>query len=77
MEPQGARRTLFLPDIVGTVEEIAALLSRDPVAATARELRLELPYEFAVEDYEQILTDMAKLLPERSGVDQMKQKEAI
>lgn len=75
--PQGARRTLFLPDIVGTVEEIAAALSRDPVAAVSRELRLELPYEFAVEDYEQILTDMAKLLPERSGVDQMKQKEAI
>ena len=71
------KRQLFLPDIVGTVEEIAAALSRDPVAAVSRELRLELPYEFAVEDYEQILTDMAKLLPERSGVDQMKQKEAI
>ncbi|WP_290686467.1 MULTISPECIES: LLM class flavin-dependent oxidoreductase [unclassified Haematobacter] len=77
LEPQGARRTLFLPDIVGTVEEIAALLSRDPVAATARELRLELPYELAVEDYEQILTDMARLLPEWRSADQTTQKEAV
>lgn len=61
-KPHGARRTLFLPDIVGTSEEILQKLSRDPVLPLVSEFRLELPYEFEAEDYAQIITDFATLL---------------
>ncbi|GAK72781.1 putative oxidoreductase [Agrobacterium rubi TR3 = NBRC 13261] len=57
--PHGDRRTLFLPDIVGTTEEIFETLSRDPVLPLVSELRLELPYEFQAEDYRQIIDDFA------------------
>lgn len=66
--PQGERRTLFLPDLVGSVAEIAEKLRADPVAAQAASLRLELPYEFPAEDYAQILHDgvaLSKLLAPR------------
>lgn len=58
----GPRRTLFLPDIVGTTQDIADALSRDPVIPLVSELRLELPYEFQSDDYRQILTDIAHML---------------
>ncbi len=56
--PQGSRRTLFAPDMVGTAEQILEQLSADPVVAAVSELRLELPYEFHRADYEQILHDV-------------------
>ncbi len=63
----GPRRTLFARDLVGTVAEIAERLAADPAFAPesgpVTELRLELPYEFDVRDYEQILTDALGLLP--------------
>ncbi len=59
----GPRRTLFLPDIVGTTEEILEKLAVDPVLPLVSEFRLELPYEFHAEDYAQILTDFGRLLP--------------
>lgn len=59
--PQGERRTLFLPDLVGTTAQIAERLRADPVAAGAASLRLELPYEFEAEDYVQILHDATAL----------------
>ncbi|MCB4920779.1 LLM class flavin-dependent oxidoreductase [Brucella intermedia] len=59
----GPRRTLFLPDIVGTTEQILETLAADPVLPLVSEFRLELPYEFHAEDYAQILTDFARLLP--------------
>lgn len=59
----GPRRTLFLPDIVGTTEEILETLTVDPVLPFVSEFRLELPYEFHAEDYAQILTDFSALLP--------------
>ncbi|MFK3690354.1 LLM class flavin-dependent oxidoreductase [Agrobacterium tumefaciens] len=62
--PHGARRTLFLPDIVGSTEKILETLSRDPVLPHVSELRLELPYEFQSEDYRQILSDFASILPQ-------------
>jgi alkanesulfonate monooxygenase SsuD/methylene tetrahydromethanopterin reductase-like flavin-dependent oxidoreductase (luciferase family) len=65
--PHGARRTLFLPDIVGTTNEILEKLSRDPVLPLVSEFRLELPYEFQPEDYRQIVTDFASVLPQLSG----------
>ncbi|MFT4149029.1 MAG: LLM class flavin-dependent oxidoreductase [Paracoccaceae bacterium] len=62
-QPNGPRRTMFLPDIVGTTDEILAELDRDPVFQKAGEFRLELPYEFTAADYRQILTDFARLVP--------------
>ncbi|ERM02850.1 oxidoreductase [Brucella intermedia 229E] len=59
----GPRRTLFLPDIVGTTEQILETLAADPVLPLVSEFRLELPYEFHAADYAQILTDFARLLP--------------
>ncbi|KXP14793.1 LLM class flavin-dependent oxidoreductase [Tsukamurella pseudospumae] len=63
----GDRRTLFAEDLVGPVAEIAERLAVDPAFAPetgpVTEFRLELPYEFDVRDYEQILTDALGLLP--------------
>lgn len=59
----GPRRTLFLPDIVGTTDQILEALATDPVLLQVSEFRLELPYEFHTDDYAQILTDFARLLP--------------
>ncbi|MFD2650473.1 LLM class flavin-dependent oxidoreductase [Brucella rhizosphaerae] len=63
----GPRRTLFLPDIVGTTEEILEKLSIDPVLPLVKEFRLEMPYEFYAEDYAQILEDFARLIPASKG----------
>jgi alkanesulfonate monooxygenase SsuD/methylene tetrahydromethanopterin reductase-like flavin-dependent oxidoreductase (luciferase family) len=63
--PQGERRTLFAPDIVGRAEAIAEALARNPVLREATELRLELPYNFEPEEYEQILTDVIRLIVPR------------
>lgn len=61
LAPQGDKRTLFAPDLVGSTEEIAAQLLADPILPLATEFRLELPYEFPREDYEQILSDFLKI----------------
>jgi alkanesulfonate monooxygenase SsuD/methylene tetrahydromethanopterin reductase-like flavin-dependent oxidoreductase (luciferase family) len=64
LAPQGERRTLFAPDLVGTSDEILEALARDPVLPEVRELRLELPYEFQEHEYEQILEDaVTRILP--------------
>ncbi|MNI43528.1 Luciferase-like monooxygenase [compost metagenome] len=65
----GPRRTLFLPDIIGTTDEILDQLSRDPVLSQISEFRLELPYEFAAEDYGQIITDFTRLFPAAKEAD--------
>lgn len=61
-QPHGPRRTLFLPDIVGTTAEILETLARDPVLPLVSEFRLELPYAFEAGDYAQIVTDFSTLL---------------
>ncbi|MFI5972066.1 LLM class flavin-dependent oxidoreductase [Streptomyces sp. NPDC051452] len=58
LAPQGPKRTLFAPDVVGTADQILEQLTADPVVAAVSELRLELPYEFERADYEQILHDV-------------------
>ncbi|GAA2635757.1 LLM class flavin-dependent oxidoreductase [Dactylosporangium fulvum] len=58
LKPQGERRTLFAPDVVGTGDEIADRLRSDAAVQSVDELRLELPYEFDARDYEQILHDV-------------------
>jgi alkanesulfonate monooxygenase SsuD/methylene tetrahydromethanopterin reductase-like flavin-dependent oxidoreductase (luciferase family) len=61
--PQGPKRTLFAPDIVGSRDEILETLARDPIAQRVSEFRLELPYEFPHDDYIQIVEDFARLIP--------------
>ncbi|MBL4926642.1 LLM class flavin-dependent oxidoreductase [Fuscibacter oryzae] len=61
--PQGPKRTLFAPDIIGTLDEILDHLSHDPIAQRVSEFRLELPYEFPHDDYAQIVRDFARILP--------------
>ncbi|GGQ79610.1 LLM class flavin-dependent oxidoreductase [Streptomyces asoensis] len=65
--PQGAGRTLFAPDLVGTAEQILERLAADPVVGAVSELRLELPYEFHRADYEQILHDVRHLIAPELG----------
>ncbi|UGT61080.1 LLM class flavin-dependent oxidoreductase [Nocardia asteroides] len=65
--PQGERRVLFAPDLVGPAEEIVQRLAADPVLAETTELRLELPYEFQRAEYEQILHDTVELVAPALG----------
>ncbi|MGP0221428.1 LLM class flavin-dependent oxidoreductase [Paenarthrobacter sp. NCHU4564] len=72
LQPHGERRTLFAPDLVGTSEQIVEALLADPVVAEATELQINLPYEFSVEDYVQILTDFAnRIAPELGWLPQV------
>ncbi|MET8220846.1 LLM class flavin-dependent oxidoreductase [Streptomyces hirsutus] len=67
LAPQGPKRTLFAPDVVGTAEQILERLTADPVVTAVSELRLELPYEFHRDDYEQILHDVRHLIAPELG----------
>ena len=67
LAPQGPKRTLFAPDVVGTAEQILEQLAADPVVSAVSELRLELPYEFRREEYEQILHDVRHLVAPELG----------
>ncbi|WP_185546183.1 LLM class flavin-dependent oxidoreductase [Variovorax sp. KBW07] len=79
LAPQGERRTLFAPDLVGTSDEILERLRKDPVLSQVSELRVELPYNFSGEEYEQILSDLSGCIaPElgwRSAVEQSSSRE--
>ncbi|MGW1541978.1 LLM class flavin-dependent oxidoreductase [Streptomyces sp. NPDC002309] len=62
--PQGPARLLFAPDLVGTSEELAGRLAAHAAFREVDEVAFALPFTFAHEDYEQILTDMTtKLAP--------------
>lgn len=65
--PQGERRILFAPDLVGPAAEIVERLLADVAVNSATELRLELPYEFSRGDYEQILADVRNLVAPALG----------
>lgn len=67
LAPQGERRTLFANDLVGSSDEILERLRRDPVLPLVSELRVELPYNFGSEDYEQILTDLSRRIAPELG----------
>ena len=72
LQPQGERRTLFAPDLVGTSQQIVEALLADPVVAEATELQINLPYEFSIEDYVQIVTDFAnRIAPELGWLPQV------
>jgi alkanesulfonate monooxygenase SsuD/methylene tetrahydromethanopterin reductase-like flavin-dependent oxidoreductase (luciferase family) len=67
LSPQGPRRTLFSRDLVGPADEIVERLLADPVLHEVSELRLELPYEFALDDYVQIISDFATRIAPQLG----------
>lgn len=67
LTPHGERQTLFAPDLVGSAADIAAAMRADPVTASASELQINLPYEFSIEDYRQIITDFATLVAPALG----------
>ncbi|SEE62028.1 Flavin-dependent oxidoreductase, luciferase family (includes alkanesulfonate monooxygenase SsuD and methylene tetrahydromethanopterin reductase) [Arthrobacter alpinus] len=67
LAPQGPRRALFAPDIVGGLEEIVSALLADPVVANASEVQLNLPYEFSIGDYQQIVSDFSTLVAPALG----------
>jgi hypothetical protein len=56
--PNGPQGVLFPVDLVGTSDEILQRLAADPVVTRVNELRVELPYEFELHEYEQILHDV-------------------
>ncbi len=61
-EPQGPAGLLFARDLVGTSDEIAAMLHAHAGFRLVREVVFALPFSFAPEDYVQILTDIATRL---------------
>lgn len=67
LAPHGPRRALIAPDIVGSVEEVVAALLADPAVANASELQLNLPYEFSISDYRQIVADFSTLVAPALG----------
>ena len=60
--PQGPRRMMFAPDLVGTSEEISEQLWAHEGFREVDEVAFALPFSFAHEDYVQILTDIATRL---------------
>ncbi|MDR2127644.1 MAG: LLM class flavin-dependent oxidoreductase [Burkholderiaceae bacterium] len=67
LAPQGPRRTLFSRDLVGSSDEILERLHADAVLGEVSELRLELPYEFTLAQYQQILGDFRQRIAPRIG----------
>jgi hypothetical protein len=67
LAPQGERRTLFARDLVGSADQILQWLHEDPIVPLVQELRLELPYDFAPDEYRQILEDTARLIAPALG----------
>ncbi|MGK5114082.1 LLM class flavin-dependent oxidoreductase [Geodermatophilus sp. CPCC 205506] len=60
--PQGPARLLFARDLLGTSEEVAEALYAHAGFRAVDEVVFALPFSFADEDYEQILTDIATRL---------------
>ncbi|MFT4022024.1 MAG: LLM class flavin-dependent oxidoreductase [Acinetobacter sp.] len=67
LAPQGERRTLFSKDIIGNTDEILERLHNDPILKEVHELRLELPYEFTVKQYAQIISDFIQYIAPEIG----------
>ncbi len=60
--PQGPGRLLFAPDLLGSAEQIAEQLYAHAAFRAVTEVAFALPFGFADEDYEQLLTDLATRL---------------
>ncbi|MDP9795244.1 alkanesulfonate monooxygenase SsuD/methylene tetrahydromethanopterin reductase-like flavin-dependent oxidoreductase (luciferase family) [Catenuloplanes nepalensis] len=61
-EPQGPKRAMFAPDLVGTSAEIAERLYAHAAFREIDEVAFALPFTFDHDDYVQILTDIATRL---------------
>ncbi|GAA2071329.1 LLM class flavin-dependent oxidoreductase [Williamsia deligens] len=61
-EPQGPRRMLFAPDLVGTSDELAETLWSHAGFQGADEVAFALPFSFDEADYAQIIEDLATRL---------------
>lgn len=57
--PQGPRRMLFAPDLVGPSDELADRLRAHAGFQRVDEVAFALPFTFGHDDYAQILTDLA------------------
>ncbi|POH56963.1 LLM class flavin-dependent oxidoreductase [Arthrobacter glacialis] len=57
--PQGPKRMLFAPDLIGTSEQIAEQLYAHAGFQEVDEVAFALPFSFDHEDYVQILTDIS------------------
>ena len=62
LEPQGPRRMLFAPDLVGPSDELAERLHAHAGFRRADEVAFALPFAFEEVDYAQIIEDMATRL---------------
>ncbi|MGW0038633.1 LLM class flavin-dependent oxidoreductase [Gordonia sp. NPDC003376] len=62
LAPQGPRRLVFSPDLVGPSDELAERLYAHAGFRRADEVAFALPFTFAPADYVQIVTDMAQRL---------------
>ncbi len=60
--PQGPARMVFAPDLVGSAEQVAERLLEHPAFREVDEVAFALPFDFAPDDYTQILTDIATRL---------------
>lgn len=60
--PQGPKRMLFAPDLIGTSEQIAEQLYAHAGFQEVDEVAFALPFSFEHKDYVQILTDIATKL---------------
>lgn len=56
----GTRQMMFARDLIGTSDEIIDRLHAEAALDGLTELRAELPYEFVIEDYRQILHDIVQ-----------------
>jgi alkanesulfonate monooxygenase SsuD/methylene tetrahydromethanopterin reductase-like flavin-dependent oxidoreductase (luciferase family) len=77
LAPQGERRTLYAPDLVGTSDEILERLLADPVVGQVRELRVELPYDLPFENYLQILDDVVTRIAPALGWRPAERREPV
>ncbi len=62
LSPQGPRRMLFAPDLVGTSEQIAEALYAHAGFQRVDEVAFALPFSFDEPDYLQIIGDIAGTL---------------
>jgi alkanesulfonate monooxygenase SsuD/methylene tetrahydromethanopterin reductase-like flavin-dependent oxidoreductase (luciferase family) len=62
LQPRGPQQMLFARDLVGTSAQIAEELYAHAGFQRVREVVFALPFNFAPDDYQQILTDLASHL---------------
>lgn len=60
-------RTLIAPDVSGTNDEIVDFIQQDPAFQAADDYLFELPFEFELDDWKQILSQLAGDIAPRLG----------